>query len=1033
VNRAVRTLLTHPAFLFAAGWAALLALLVAPLLAGGVLVNPMSDGKDGYVTRHFAAVVMRTWGEIPRWDPYIFGGMPFLGAMHGDQAYPISLVLRAVLTPALAIGLGMVFHLWLGAVGMLVFLRQLRHAWSAAIVGATAYGLGGPLIGLLFPGHDGKIYVLGLLPWGLTAVLRAARTARLPAFAGWGAVLGLMLLSPHFQMTYYASLLMGGFLVFCLVTETAPAIRWRVVAGMAVGSGGGLLLAGAQLLPFVEYLSFSPRSAAGSVSTGWAYATSWALPAPELIGTLWGGFNGWLGTYWGGNPFKLHSDYLGLLVVVLALTGLWRTPAGPQRRKAWFWAGAVLFGALWALGGQTPFYRLPYHLFPGIAKTRAPGMIWGQVSLAVAVLAAMGVSCIQAMPVAERNRWATRVGIATGVTAVLLAAATGSMLPALAAPDRLDAVFSAVPGARWGIVLGGFTVVAFATVAASAPRWLPAAAVALIALDLGIQDRRFIVINPRGDELFAADAVVQSLHRDAADVAQPWRVLPAGVYLDDYLIEHRIRSVLGYHGNELHRYDELLGGKNQWTRLGNPLLWRLLAVRYVLTDRPVDVPGLRPVAGPAQTWLGDSAWVWRVAEPAPWAWVVPLAIRVSDDQAHHIVVSPQFEPSRLALLATDAPFGTSSVPREIPPAISPSVSIRVTERQPGVYVLAVERLASDAVLVVSENWLPTWTARVDGRAAPVARANGTFLAIPLPAQSREVVLAVESPGDRRGRLASLAGLGSLVLLALAGVRRGKATIPATGGLEPCEPGVQGLLVAERALVIIPTYNERDNLPTIVPQVLAQDPRLDVLVVDDGSPDGTGTLADELAATNPRVHAIHRSGKLGLGTAYVAGFRWALERGYDYAFEMDADFSHDPRHLPGFLTAVRDADLVLGSRYLDGRVTVVNWPIGRLMLSYFANVYARWITGLDLWDATGGFKCYRRQVLEGVELDRVHSNGYSFQIEMSFRAWKKGFRLKEIPILFTDREQGASKMSRRIVWEAVWMVWRLRWLALTGRV
>jgi hypothetical protein len=236
--------------------------------------------------------------------------------------------------------------------------------------------------------------------------------------------------------------------------------------------------------------------------------------------------------------------------------------------------------------------------------------------------------------------------------------------------------------------------------------------------------------------------------------------------------------VLGYHGNELHRYDELLGGKNQWTRLGDPLLWRLLAVRYILTDRPVDLPGLQQVAGPAPTWLGDSAWVWRVADPAPWARVVPLAIRVDDDQTQSIVVSPRFDPSRLVLLATDAPFGTSTVPGEIPPAISPSVTIRVTERQPGVYVLAVEGLASDAVLVVSENWLPTWTARVDGRAATVARANGTFLAVPLPANSKEVVLTVESSADRHGRYASLAGLGSLLVLALAGVRRNKSTTPA---------------------------------------------------------------------------------------------------------------------------------------------------------------------------------------------------------------------------------------------------------------
>jgi len=240
-------------------------------------------------------------------------------------------------------------------------------------------------------------------------------------------------------------------------------------------------------------------------------------------------------------------------------------------------------------------------------------------------------------------------------------------------------------------------------------------------------------------------------------------------------------------------------------------------------------------------------------------------------------------------------------------------------------------------------------------------------------------------------------------------------------------------VPERALVIVPTYNERENLPRIVPQILEQDPRLEVLVVDDGSPDGTGQLADALAAAEPRVHVVHRAGKLGLGTAYVAGFRFAIEHGFDYAFEMDADFSHDPKHLVRFLAEMGDADLLIGSRYLEGRVTVLNWPMSRLLLSYFANVYARRVTGLKLWDSTGGFKCYRRRVLEGIDLDAVRSNGYSFQIEMSFRAWRKGFRMREIPILFTDRAEGHSKMSRSIVWEAVWMVWRLRWSALRGRI
>ena len=239
-------------------------------------------------------------------------------------------------------------------------------------------------------------------------------------------------------------------------------------------------------------------------------------------------------------------------------------------------------------------------------------------------------------------------------------------------------------------------------------------------------------------------------------------------------------------------------------------------------------------------------------------------------------------------------------------------------------------------------------------------------------------------------------------------------------------------MAERALVVVPTYNEAVNLPSIVPQILAQDPRLDVLIVDDNSPDGTGELADKMAAADGRVHVLHRPGKGGLGKAYLAGFRWALERDYELVFEMDADFSHDPKFLADFLRAAEEADLVIGSRYKTG-VNVINWPISRLLLSLGANEYARLITGMDIMDSTGGFKCFHRRVLETIDFDRVRSNGYSFQIEMSFRAWKKGFRLLEIPIVFTDRVEGQSKMNKRIMREAIWMVWWLRLKSLVGQL
>ena len=235
------------------------------------------------------------------------------------------------------------------------------------------------------------------------------------------------------------------------------------------------------------------------------------------------------------------------------------------------------------------------------------------------------------------------------------------------------------------------------------------------------------------------------------------------------------------------------------------------------------------------------------------------------------------------------------------------------------------------------------------------------------------------------------------------------------------------------LVIIPTFNERENIGEMIARLLDLPCGLEVLVVDDGSPDGTAELVQAWMEREPRVHLLQRPGKLGLGSAYRDGFRYALEHGAEFIFEMDADFSHDPAAIPRFLEAAKEADLVLGSRYLDGKVAVVNWPLDRLILSYTANVYSRVVTGLPVHDATGGFKCFRRRALEAVRLDRVASDGYAFQIEMSFKCWKKGLRIREIPIVFTDRRAGVSKMNRRIIWEAAGLVWRLRLMSILGRI
>ena len=233
---------------------------------------------------------------------------------------------------------------------------------------------------------------------------------------------------------------------------------------------------------------------------------------------------------------------------------------------------------------------------------------------------------------------------------------------------------------------------------------------------------------------------------------------------------------------------------------------------------------------------------------------------------------------------------------------------------------------------------------------------------------------------------------------------------------------------KRCLVVIPTYNESDNIPQLIPRILQHGSHFEVLVVDDNSPDGTAKLVQLMQSTDQRVHLIERDSKAGLGTAYVAGFQYALERGFDYVFEMDADFSHDPNELPRMLQQAEKYDLVIGSRYVSG-VNVVNWPMRRLMLSFMANVYTRYITGMPVRDATGGFNCYRRAVLEAINLTSIHSNGYAFQIEIKFIAWKKGFRVCEIPIVFVDRRVGVSKMSKGIVYEAAWLVWKLKFKSI----
>lgn len=233
-----------------------------------------------------------------------------------------------------------------------------------------------------------------------------------------------------------------------------------------------------------------------------------------------------------------------------------------------------------------------------------------------------------------------------------------------------------------------------------------------------------------------------------------------------------------------------------------------------------------------------------------------------------------------------------------------------------------------------------------------------------------------------------------------------------------------MLPYSKSLVIIPTYNESDNVENMLTMLNGLYPELSILIIEDGSPDGTAAIVKKYQATHPNVHMIERQGKLGLGTAYITGFKWALEKGFEFVFEMDCDFSHDPKDIEGLLAAAQNCDLAIGSRYIGG-IRILNWPMKRLLLSYFASIYTQIITGMKIQDATGGFKCFRASTLRQIDLNKIFSNGYSFQIELNYKTWKKGLKLQEVPITFSERREGQSKMSRKIIYEAVWAVWRMR--------
>ena len=737
-------------------------------IAGG----PWSDQySTGYAWRHWQAEQWKALGHLPQWNPFIFGGLPYVGAMHGDIFYP-SAWLRLFLPTWLAMDLEFVVHYILAGFFTYLLLRRLGVSWAGSVVGGLAYQLSGVIGSYVQPGHDGKLFVTTLLPLALLGLVLAVRDRRFEGYGLLALVTGLGFLSPQVQLTQYMLIAAGIFTLYLTFGEPTDRSIGSRAAGLALALAAvvlGFFIGAIQMFPFLEYIPYSPRA---ETYRGFEGATSYAIPwehVPELLLSGFVGQSG-AGTYWGSNPIKLHSEYLGLPVLALALLGL-----GGGRRRLKLWLGGIgLLFLLIALGGSTPFYRFWYAVVPFVKQTRAPGMALYVVALVVSTLAAFGVERLERR---EGNGHA-KVWLAAGAAAALLALAGVVGEVAMFLAQGLDnelqrravqVVAVAGPSIRWGafgsalaLALAGGVGLAFLK-GRIKPVALALALALLVSADLWRNCKDFWGFSRAHEELHASDPVIELLKEHPA----PFRVLDLenldprlDVYPGSLLQEHNITQLLGHHGNEVHRFDELMGGKNVWENVFNQTLWDLFAIEYFLLPAGLEgidsVPGYNLVRTGELTSAGVPAAVYQRAEPARYGRLVPGAAKVPDDQALAAVLDPRFAPDRLVLLDPDSPVEPAAV-GQMPPALESRVVF--DSWLPGRMAVRFDPAPSeDAYLLVGENWYPDWHAVVDGRPAPVVRGNVTMLTVPVPAGATEAELWFDAASYRVGKVVTLLSL-----------------------------------------------------------------------------------------------------------------------------------------------------------------------------------------------------------------------------------------------------------------------------------
>jgi hypothetical protein len=777
-----------PAPRFAFGWAALVYAVATmslgyPALVGRFLVNPDSDQYiAGYAFREFGATMLRTTGHFPLWNPYLFGGMPYVAAMHGDIFYP-TFLLRMIMPTDVAMTWGFVIHIFLSGLFTYGFLRVLGYSFYGALAGGIAYMMSGQIASSVSPGHDGKLFVSALFPLALWMLYIGFRQAKSWSWGVFALIIGLCVLSPHPQLLQYTLLTCGAYSLFLafatldgIKLERAVALRRLGVALLAVIIG--LAIGAVQYLPVREYMSWSPR--AGGID--YSAATSYAWPPDELLNAYLPQFSGMLDNYSGPNGIHLHSDYVGVVVLILAGAAFLGLRGDPRRKHIIFWTTALLISLLWSLGGATPFYRIPYAIVPGTKYFRAPATIFFVGTLALALLAGAGTERFLQRRVSRKYL----VGWAIGGLVIALLASVG-VLSSIAESFAHERLLDRVQANKIPLVLGAWRSLAvvllvlglwFVMARGKVSTTLAAGGlVFLMAFDLWTIERVYWMFSEPAKIIYADDAITAALKAEP----QPVRVLPFQIrqaqqrdpfLTGDALMTHRIRNVWGYHGNQLGRYNELTAFNTGDNRVFSPNVLRLTNTQYLLTNigELPFVGGTTMVKGPVRNASGDTTYLFRLTAENPYAWVTPVAVKAPDDQVLGTILNPRFDVTRAALFDTSANVTVAQGVQSLPAPLAIKTTVRHYEAGK-VQIDLSAPAPQGSSLVVSENYYPGWIAAVDGKPARIGRADYTMIGVELPAGARSIELNFTSRAYQKGKVITWISIALGFLMLGAGVLR----------------------------------------------------------------------------------------------------------------------------------------------------------------------------------------------------------------------------------------------------------------------